>query len=232
MNYSLIICTYMRPQALLALLKSVEQQSLYPAEIVIVDGSINDETAIMLHQNRFNSLEYFLVSEKDRGLTRQRNVGISKVDKNAEFICFLDDDTILERDYFINLIGTYNLHPEAIAVGGFITNESQWEKVPENYIDKQDDFVFDGWKRKDSSRYILRKKLGLDSALAPGFSPEFGHGRSVGFLPPSGKIYSVEHFMGGASSYRKQVFDQFHFSEYFEGYGLYEDSDFAFRLSK
>ena len=38
--------------------------------------------------------------------------------------------------------------------------------------------------------------------------------------------------MGGVSSYRKEVFERLGFSEYFEGYGLYEDTDFSLRLSK
>jgi GT2 family glycosyltransferase len=78
----------------------------------------------------------------------------------------------------------------------------------------------------------MRKKLGLDSDTKPGFLPEFSHGRSVGFLPPSDKIYEVEQLMGGVSSFRKSVFETFQFSTYFEGYGLYEDADFTLRLSK
>ena len=62
--------------------------------------------------------------------------------------------------------------------------------------------------------------------------PTFSHGRSIGFLPPSGKIYEVEQIMGGASSYKKEVFKKIKFSNYFEGYGLYEDADFSIRLAK
>jgi GT2 family glycosyltransferase len=62
--------------------------------------------------------------------------------------------------------------------------------------------------------------------------PTFSHGRSVSFLPPSGKTYRVEQLMGGVSSYRKNVFDKMAFSTYFEGYGLYEDADFSLRLAK
>lgn len=51
-------------------------------------------------------------------------------------------------------------------------------------------------------------------------------------MPPSGKIYEVEQLMGGVSSFKKVVFNQFQFSTYFEGYGLYEDADFTLRLSK
>ncbi len=232
MKFSLIICTYMRPKPLLKLLQSVKSQTLYPNEIIIVDGSLNNETKEMLTENSFQYLNYFLVSNEDRGLTRQRNYGITKVDKEMEIVCFLDDDTVLEPDYFEQLIKTYQIHPKALGVGGYIINETSWEKVNENEVVKIDEFSYDGWKRKDGSRFVLRKKLRLDSDCSPGFSPLFSHGRSVGFLPPSGKIYEVEQVMGGVSSFKKSVFDTVQFSIYFEGYGLYEDADFSLRVAK
>lgn len=232
MKFTLVICTYMRPVALLELLDSVKLQTLYPDQILIIDGSSNEETKTALEKNLFQNLHYFLVSKEHRGLTRQRNFGISKVTGDSEIVCFLDDDTVLEKGYFENLIGTYSNHPDALGVGGYITNEVQWENVGNNYISKPDEFYFDGWKRKESKRFIIRKKLGLDSDKSPGFMPEFSNGRGVGYLPPSGKTYKVEQFKGGVASYRKTVFDSFAFSPYFEGYGLYEDADFTLRLSK
>jgi GT2 family glycosyltransferase len=126
----------------------------------------------------------------------------------------------------------YQLFPNALGVGGYISNAASWEIVKENDLPQITDFVFDGWKRKDGSRFVLRKRLGLDSDTKPGFLPEFSHGRSIGFLPPSGKIYEVEQLMGGVSSFKKSVFEKFSFSTYFEGYGLYEDADFTLRVSK
>jgi hypothetical protein len=38
--------------------------------------------------------------------------------------------------------------------------------------------------------------------------------------------------MGGVSSFRKEVVDTIKFSTYFEGYGLYEDSDYTLRVSR
>ena len=232
MKFSLIICTYMRPKPLLQLLQSVKEQTLYPNEILIIDGSTDSETELTLKENHFDNLHYYLVPNEHRGLTKQRNFGIDHIGLNMEVICFLDDDTVLDKNYFEQLINTYKVYPEAFGVGGYINNETKYEFVGENYQPKSNEFYFDGWKRKDGSRFILRKKMGLVSDSPPGFSPLFSHGRSVGFLPPSGKIYEVEQFMGGVSSFRKVVFETFQFSTYFEGYGLYEDADFTLRVAK
>ena len=232
MVFTLIICTYKRSQPLLKLLLSVQHQTLYPNEILIVDGSPDDFTKEMLTQNSFQNLKYFKVDETDRGLTKQRNYGIARVEEASEVVCFLDDDTILEPNYFEEIIKTYSLFPEVLGVGGYITNETNWTKTTSDYQAKVNEFFYDGWKRKDGSRFVWRKKLGLDSNRPPGCLPEFSHGRSIGFLPPSGKIYEVEQLMGGVSSFRKSVFKEFQFSTYFEGYGLYEDADFTLRLSK
>ena len=222
----------MRPEPLLTLLQSVQKQTLYPHEILIVDGSTNNETEAILSSNQFENLKYFLVDNQNRGLTKQRNFGIQKVSDYVEIVCFLDDDTVLESDYFEILLKTYEIFPEALGVGGYIYNEIKWEKTSEDYIPKINEFYFDGWKRKDGSRFILRKKLNLDSNCMPGFSPLFSHGRSVGFLPPSNKVYEVEQLMGGVSSFKKSIFEKLSFSTYFEGYGLYEDADFTLRVAK
>ncbi|MBS7231880.1 glycosyltransferase family 2 protein [Flavobacterium psychroterrae] len=232
MQLSLVICTYMRSEPLLKLLQSVQKQTLYPDEILIIDGSTNKETETILNDNKFEKLKYFLVSNEERGLTKQRNFGIAKVNSDINIVCFLDDDTILEENYFEELIKTYIIYPQALGVGGYITNETKWEKVGNDYKASINEFYFDGWKRKEGSRFILRKKLHLDSDCPPGFLPLFSHGRSVSFLPPTNKIYEVEQLMGGVSSFRKSVFEKLSFSTYFEGYGLYEDADFTLRVSK
>lgn len=232
MDFTLIICTYMRPQPLFKLLQSVKAQTLYPNHILIIDASLNDETSQLLEQTPFENLKYYKVDNTHRGLTKQRNYGIQQVDKSSEVICFLDDDTVLNSDYFEQLLSTYQQHPEALGVGGYIDNESVFEYVGENYNAKQNEFYFDGWKRKDGSRFVIRKKLGLEPDCPPGCSPTFSHARSVSFLPPSNKIYEVELVMGGVSSFKKEVFQTHQFSTYFEGYGLYEDADFSLRVAK
>ena len=232
MTFSLIVCTYMRPQPLLSLLNSVALQTMYPDQILIIDGSINNDTGEMLQQHEFKNLEYYQVSDEQRGLTRQRNFGIEKVLGTLDVVCFLDDDIVLTPNYFQVLLSTYKNYPDALGVGGFITNEVKWEKRDISGQVSINEFAFDGWVRKDGSRFVLRKKLGLNADVPPAHLPDFGHGRSVSFLPPSGKIYEVEQLMGGVASYPKRVLETQKFSEYFEGYGLYEDADYTLRLSK
>ena len=229
-QFSLIICTYRRAQPLIDLLNSVKLQTTYPDEILVIDGSQDDETKELLKKNVFNNLKYFKVDDLNRGLTKQRNYGISLVDKSSDIICFLDDDTILKEEYFEILVSTYKIYPEALAVGGYIIDETEWINTDINI--KKNRFLFDGWSRTEPLRFRARKWFGLSPDAGPGWLPTFGHGRSIAFLPPSGKIYEVEQIMGGVSSYRRTVFEKLQFSSYFQGYGLYEDADFSIRLAK
>ncbi|SFJ09779.1 Glycosyltransferase, GT2 family [Olleya namhaensis] len=220
----------MRPKAIIKLLESVNNQTLYPNEIIVIDGSTDTLTQAVLKTNTFNNLKYYNVDAIDRGLTKQRNIGISKVSNTSNIVCFLDDDVILEPSYFEQIVNTYSIYPKALAVGGYITNEVDW-KLSDN-TNSKNNFYYDGWMRNESSRFKMRAVFGLEPDAKPGYLPTFAHGRSIGFLPPSGKTYNVEQIMGGVASYKKEVFDSLSFSTYFEGYGLYEDADFSIRLAK
>lgn len=230
MKLSLIICTYMRLEPLSRLLETVQQQTIVPNEILIIDGSTNDATGLRFRESKIQNLHYYKVPPEHRGLTKQRNYGIERVHASMDIVAFLDDDIELDQTYFEKLLEAYETYPAAVGIGGFITNEVHWETVADQQHDSNY-YVYDGYARKESSRYQLRKKLGLDHIGPPATFPEFGHARSVGFLPPSGKICKVDLFMGGVASYPKKVLEEHKFSEYFEGYGLYEDADFTLRLS-
>lgn len=232
LKISLIICTYQRPDEVRRLLEALAKQTLLPDEIIIVDGSLDDKTgkiikeiAVTFHRR----LVYILVDENDRGLTRQRNVGI----KNAtgEIVAFLDDDTIPNINYFEEIIVCFDRHPEAVGVGGQITTNIKWKQATTDAKPSLSVYRLEDWVRSDGIRWRLRKIFGLDSNLPPGWMPSFGHGRSAGY-PPTGNDYPVEFIMGGASAWKRSLFSQIQFSHYFEGYGLYEDLDFSIRANR
>lgn len=219
----------MRPKPLLQLLQSVKEQTLYPDEILIIDGSTNGETQRIITNNSFKNLKYFLVSKEYRGLTKQRNFGISKVNSSLEIVCFLDDDTVLEKDYFEELVKTFKSNAAITGVGGVAINENNWKSVEAGKrYNKMKYYFFDGFVYKEGQRNVVRNYLDLQSNLEPGKMPDYSHGRTCGF-PLNGKTYEVDLLIGMSMAFKKNVVDKIQFSTYFEGYGLYEDADFSIR---
>lgn len=227
--FTLIICTFKRPLPLLRLLQSVKEQTLYPNEILIIDGSPDSETEQCLEQNSFSNLRYYKVEPKDRGLTKQRNYGISKINHHSEVVCFLDDDTVLEKSYFKEIIKTFLLQNDVTGVGGVAINENKWQKKePNKRYNSKKYYELEGFTIKEALRNKVRNYLGLQSNQLPGIMPHFSHGRTCGY-PLTGKNYEVDLLIGMSMSFRKKVVDNIKFSTYFEGYGLYEDADFSIR---
>ena len=143
MKFALIICTFERATALLRLLNSVKRQEVYPDEILIIDGSLSHNTKKALKEYSISNLDYYYVQTKYRGLTKQRNFGISKLSSGLDIAFFLDDDVVLEPHYFENILNTYRKHPEALGVGGYIIdNKINWHKV-ENTTVLNDEFEYE-----------------------------------------------------------------------------------------
>jgi GT2 family glycosyltransferase len=226
----------MRPQSVLQLLQSVEKQTLYPDEILIIDGSTNKETAVVLEVNQFQNLHYFAVPPDQRGLTKQRNYGIERVGTSldlshnqVEIVCFLDDDTVLESHYFEEIIRTFKENQEITGVGGVAINENSWTLAePNKEYDSRRYCQWEGFVYKEGQRNVVRNYLGLQSHLGPGRMPDYSHGKTCGF-PLNGQTYEVDLLIGMSFSFRRKVVDSIRFSPYFEGYGLYEDADFSLR---
>ncbi len=218
----------MRAKPLLNLLNSVKNQTYYPSEILVIDGSTNDETKNVIENNSFKNLIYYQVSAEHRGLTKQRNFGISKVSNDIDVVAFLDDDTILEKNYFENIVKTFNENPNSIGVGGVAINENKWKVNSNNIKQSSKYYTIENYYIKETSRNYLRNILGLSSKELPGIMPEFSNGRTCSY-PLNGKSYPVDLIVGMAMNFRKSVFDSIKFSTYFEGYGLYEDADFSLR---
>lgn len=229
MKISLIICTYRRPQALLSLLLSIEKQVRYPNEILIIDGSIDNDTKSVLISKEFAHLTYYKVSSEHRGLTRQRNYGVQMVAPGMEIIAFLDDDTILQVDYFKELEQAFESTPQAIGIGGMAINENRWKSKEKAKSYPSSSFYSIGdYVVEESLRNRLRNKLGLQSSDLPGIMPAFSNGRTYSY-PLTGNMYPVDLLVGMSMSYRSELFTHISFSEYFNGYGLYEDADFSLR---
>jgi GT2 family glycosyltransferase len=218
----------MRPDPLSRLLESVMSQTKVPDEVLIIDGSIDDTTECVFRKIENSIINYYKVPPQHRGLTKQRNYGIERVDQGIDIVAFLDDDTILTIDYFENLEKAFTDLPDASGIGGTAINENRWQ-LKENKRYHQDHFYeFGNHVVKESSRNVLRNKLKLASNELPGIMPAYSHGRTFSY-PITGENYPVDLIVGMSMAFRKEVTDSIKFSRYFEGYGLYEDADYSIR---
>ena len=115
MKLSLIIPTYNRPNDIMRLLRNLNHQNKKPDEVIIVDASDTDKTKQIIESNKkcfAYPLSYY---GHAKGLTRQRNFGISKA--HYEIIGFTDDDSLFEPDYLARIVGIFE-NDKAEEIGG------------------------------------------------------------------------------------------------------------------
>ena len=231
LKISLVVCTYQRVQSLKTLLNSLRSQVQSPFEVLVIDGSVDEATEVMVKENFQNEVDYYKVPKKSRGLTRQRNYGLSKVSEDSDIVAFVDDDTVLEPDYFSVLEFAFRENPEIGGVGGVAINENAWKKTTVSTPLEFTTYEIDGYYIQETLRTKIRKLVGLDSPLPPFCMPDFSHVRASGY-PLTGKYYEVDLLVGMSFSFRKSITDQLKFSLFFDGYGLYEDADYCIRALK
>ncbi len=200
-------------------------------QLLIIDGSEDRETETIIKElTALLPIQYVKADGANRGLTKQRNIGIDHLHPDAEIVFFLDDDVLLESDFFEQMLIPFS-NSSIIGCDGLITNECYW--LPAQSQSKLPKFCqyLDGFYLELSLRDRFRAALGLFPIhTQPGIIPPYSHGKSS--LPPTGKQYEVDHIMGGITAYRKHIFTHIQFSTFFEGYGLYEDYDFSVRANK
>jgi glycosyltransferase involved in cell wall biosynthesis len=230
-TFDIIICTYKRAESVKLLLNALIDQTIVATKIIVVDSSEDDDTAksISLVDKKL-AIEYIKVNQHEKGLTKQRNIGLKAVSEQSEIVFFLDDDIIPENDFCEKICSVF-ADETVIGCDGLIVNECYW--IPKSAVNKLPKYYqeIDGYYLPIIGRDKLRLLLNLYPLhFQPGLIPPYGHGKSS--LPPTGKTYQVDHIMGGITAYRKTIFEHIHFSEFFEGYGLYEDFDFSVRASE
>ena len=101
MRVSLIITTYNRPDALLFVLKSIENQSILPDEVVVADDGSDERIKNLITDFRAQTNLIIIHSwHEDKGfrVAKSRNKAIAK--SSSDYIILVDGDMILHR-YFI-----------------------------------------------------------------------------------------------------------------------------------
>jgi len=209
MKISIIICTKDRKTDLFRAIKSIENQSRKPDEIVIVDASTNQDFRKELIET-FKDLNISYL-HMEPGLTKQRNRGI-KV-STGDVVLFLDDDVVLESNYLAqieNLFIADNNKLVGGAMGRIINIDNRSLKF---------------------RMYQLFAKVFLLTSEGNGKIKLSGlptHPFTVRYSRP----VEVEVLSGAQMAYRREVFKKNLFDEVLQGYCYMEDVDFSYRVSK
>jgi glycosyltransferase involved in cell wall biosynthesis len=210
---SVIIPTFNRPAELTKCIRSVLAQSAKPDEVIIIDdGSLS---APPLKKECAERGIYYLYIKKEKpGLAESRNVGAKVAQGNIIF--YFDDDVILSSEYIEEVLKVYEEDKEK-SFGGV-------EGVKSNITPLSASQHF----RKIFHMIFLTIGLKEGKDLPSGFVTDFGT-KGV----PLEKVQQVDFFHGYAMSFRKEIFQEFSFDEKkYQRYGLGEDQDFSYRVSK
>lgn len=209
MTISAIIPTKYRHQDLLNTLESIYSQIYLPDEIIIVDDNISSDV-----KNAVLAGFAGLDESKKKNITMKYihgnpTTGLTQarnkgIEKNeSDIVLFLDDDVILEKDFIFNILEIHKKHPEICGLSGVITNLKIG--LIETLIRK----IFEVGNFADNRVFVYSR-------------PEYKNAEYV----------IIPILSGGLTSYKKEVLQEFKFDENFIKYGLTEDIDFSFRVSR
>jgi glycosyltransferase involved in cell wall biosynthesis len=201
-KFGLIIPTKDRPRDIETLLVSIERQSAAPACVVIVDGGAQPLDAVL---RKHPSIPIKYVREKT-SITEARNRGIAELDPAVQFVAFLDDDLVFQPGALEQMMRFWATADRNIGGAGFNIINHPMPRIGN----------------------VFKWPFILDS-------------RAQGMILPSGyntiycpteRTQKVSWLYGGATMWRREVLSAFKFDEWYEGYGLMEDVDFSYNVSK
>lgn len=156
MKYSIIIPTYKRPDKLIRAIKSVLNQSYQDFEIICVNDSPDFDYSVFdsffMNLEKKNKIKYIL-NEKNIGVNFSRNLALSKVSSDSDYVVFLDDDDWFNENALLD-VDKYLVQNNGIK--WLVTNRCLVDKKLTNNIKNKNQlsYLFD---------YLIFKKIKGDA---------------------------------------------------------------------
>jgi GT2 family glycosyltransferase len=198
-----VIPTRNRPIDLAKAVTSVCAQTSLPDELIIIDQSLSNESSILVRSLVQGVVPMQLIYIHDAnisGLVEAKHVAanISK----SDIICFLEDDIVLEPEYFEEIKKGFDDQPSMIGCCGFITNVPQYSYGYKFFFNLFHRGIFED-RRLD----IYEKCIGRQN-----------------------RLIACNTLSGGASAWRREVFYVIPF-DIANGFHMLEDIDFSTRVA-
>jgi GT2 family glycosyltransferase len=204
LTHDLILCTKDRPDDVARCLIEVLRSSTLPQNLIVVDASGDQRTCGVVNSMKddFERLGCTVVYASFKpGLTAQRNLGLDLANSNVSH--FIDDDSLVDREYFAEILRVFaDLGDRVAGVGGIQSNANF--KAP------------------------LVRRIFLLSA-APG---QISKAACNAFVSPRAKDLTPAAWLTGcAMSFWTEMAKRERFDEALEGYALGEDFEFSLRMA-
>ena len=213
---SVVTPTYHRPQELLELLENLSQQVLLPAEVIIVDGSSDDESQAAIQRVRSHTEFPFVLKyvRHEAGTSIQRNRGIEIA--GGDYIALIDDDVRLDEQFLSRVVNVFE-EDAASEIGGIVGYRTNRH-----------------FRLDDRSRWRWYRRLGLLSCFEPGrYDFETGYPINNNMQPPFSGIRPVDFMTTACAIWRRSVFESgLRFDPFFQDYGVLEDAHFSLQAGK
>ena len=216
-DISVVVPTYQRPEQIEPLLATFAEQTIRPAEIVIVDGASPDDsrTEVIVQQIAAGyPIPIRYIRSERRGTSVQRNVGI----ENAvhEFVALIDDDIRIEPSFFEEILNVFEKDTEFL-IGGVAGHRVNLYKP-----------------MSDLARWRWYKRLRLFSTYEPGrYDFLSGYPINQNLHPPFEGTREVDFITTACAVWRKAVFASgLRFNESLKGYAVVEDALFSMQAGR
>jgi glycosyltransferase involved in cell wall biosynthesis len=116
-SVTVVVPHYNRPDFVREALLSIHNQTVKPAEVLLVDDNSSPENRAKLKD--LSSLATIITTPKNLGLAGARNFGAQNA--KGEWLAFLDDDDLFLPDKQERQIRYLEAHPQVKALGGGLT---------------------------------------------------------------------------------------------------------------
>jgi len=202
-RFSVVIATRGRPDDLRQTLAGLRALDPPPAEVVVVDGDAARSAEPVADAALGDRMPLRYLPSAP-GLTRQRNLGVREAE--GDVVVFLDDDVEVDSRLLGVLDAAYR-DPSVVGATGLVIEA--------------------GERRFGNKRSLVRRLL--FGQQAEGTLTRFGYPRR---LQDAESERDVELMQGCLMSARREQAAKVGFDERLPGYGLAEDEDFSYRLSR
>lgn len=133
---SIIVSVYNGERYIEECIESVLNQDYKNIELILVDDGSFDSSNVILDKYSLKDKRVKVIHKENSGVSNSRNIALER--SLGEYICFLDQDDILAKDYvsyFYGLICKYNVEISATPSPRKFFNETPHTIYEKDHVD-------------------------------------------------------------------------------------------------